>query len=145
MSSRHSTATSTASSAVSVGQLRMTAGANFYQYLPLKTKVTLKSPLEGHNLNPFHKPDDFLERTVTNLTSNNWEANVTGMAGIVRFARHHLDFLVEEYKTLLPLVLNHVKNLRSQVTQLIIQQNSFTCKLICDLKTGLSGGCHDFG
>ena len=115
MSSRHSTATSTTSSAVSVGQLRMTGG-NFYQYLPLKTKVTLKSPLEGHNLNPFHKPEDFLERTVTNLTANNWEANVTGMAGIVRFARHHLDFLVEEYKTLLPLVLNHVKNLRSQVT-----------------------------
>ena len=112
-SSRHSTAMSS-SSVVSTGQLHPTANG-YLQYLPLKTKVTLKSPLEGHNLNPFHKPEDFLERTVANLTSTNWESNVTGMAAVVRFARHHQEFLLTEYKPLLPLVLHHVKNLRSQV------------------------------
>ena len=51
----------------------------YLQYLPLKTKVTLKSALEGLKLDPYHKPEEFLERTVANLqTSAGWEANVQG-------------------------------------------------------------------
>jgi hypothetical protein len=37
--------------------------------LPLKTQVTLKSPLDGSNLGPFHKPEEFIDRIVNNLTS----------------------------------------------------------------------------
>ena len=49
------------------------------QYLPLKTKITLKSPLEGQKLDPYHKPEEFLVRTVANLqVSAGWEANVQG-------------------------------------------------------------------
>ena len=51
----------------------------YLQYLPLKTKVTLKSPLEGQKLDPYHKPEEFLDRTVANLQpSAGWEANVQG-------------------------------------------------------------------
>ena len=100
------TAASTASS-VSVSNLH---------FLALKTQVTLKSPLEGHNLGPFHKPEEFLQRTLDNLSSDDWEANVNGMAGVLRFARHHPEYLLVEYKPLLQLVMKHVKNLRSQVS-----------------------------
>ena len=55
---------STASSVVSVANLH---------FLPLKTQTTLKSPLEGHNLGPFHKPEEFLQRTLDNLSHNDWE------------------------------------------------------------------------
>ncbi len=101
-----STAVSTASSVVTVANLN---------FLPLKTQVTLRSPLDGHNLGPFHKPEEFLERTMENLASNDWESNVIGMAHVVRFARHHSDYLLVEYKPLLQYVMKHVKNLRSQV------------------------------
>ena len=37
--------------------------------LPLKTQVTLKSPIEGSNLGPFHKPEEFIERITNNLSS----------------------------------------------------------------------------
>ena len=37
--------------------------------LPLKTQVTLKSPIEGSNLGPFHKPEEFIERITNNLAS----------------------------------------------------------------------------
>ena len=47
--------------------------------MPLKTKITLKSPLEGQKLDPYHKPEEFLVRTVANLqVSAGWEANVQG-------------------------------------------------------------------
>ena len=101
------TAASTASSVVSVANLH---------FLPLKTQITLKSPLEGHNLGPFHKPEEFLQRTLDNLASDDWETNVNGMAAVLRFARHHPDYLLVEYKPLLQYVMKHVKNLRSQVT-----------------------------
>ena len=100
------TAASTASS-VSVSNLH---------FLALKTQVTLKSPLEGHNLGPFHKPEEFLQRTLDNLASDDWESNVNGMAAVLRFARHHPEYLLVEYKPLLQLVMKHVKNLRSQVS-----------------------------
>lgn len=96
----------TAGSSISVANLH---------YLPLKTQVTLKSPLDGNNLGPYHKPEEFLQRTITNLASADWEANVNGMASVVRFARHHPEYLLVEYKALLQYVNNHVKNLRSQV------------------------------
>lgn len=101
------TAASTASSVVSVSNLH---------FLPLKTQLTLKSPLEGHNLGPFHKPEEFLRRTLDNLASEDWETNVNGMAAVLRFARHHPDYLMVEYKPLLQYVMKHVKNLRSQVS-----------------------------
>ena len=45
----------------------------------MKTKITLKSPLEGQKLDPYHKPEEFLDRTVANLqVSAGWEANVQG-------------------------------------------------------------------
>ena len=100
------TAVSTASSAVSVANLH---------FLPVKTQTTLKSPLEGHNLGPFHKPEEFLQRTIDNLAHEAWEDNVSGMAHVLRFARHHSDYLLVEYKPLLQHVMKHVKNLRSQV------------------------------
>ena len=55
---QNGTAHSTASgpgSGVSVAHLN---------FLPVKTQSTLKSPLEGHNLNPIHKPEEFLQKTV---------------------------------------------------------------------------------
>ena len=94
------------SSAISVANLH---------FLPVKTNVTLKSPLEGHNLGPFHRPEEFLQRTLDNLASDDWETNVNGMASVVRFATHHPEYLLVEYKPLLQLVMKHVKNLRSQV------------------------------
>ena len=63
-------AVSTASSVVSIANLH---------FLPVKTQTTLKSPLEGHNLGPFHKPEEFLGRTMDNLTHEDWETNVNGM------------------------------------------------------------------
>lgn len=101
---------SSISSAVSVANLH---------YLPLKTQITLKSPLEGHNLGPFHRPEEFLHRTLDNLNSDDWEVNVNGMAAVVRFARHHPEYLLVEYKPLLQLVMKHVKNLRSQVCKIM--------------------------
>ena len=100
------TATSTVSSAVSVNHLNT---------LPLKTHTNLKSPLDGHNLNPFHKPEEFLQRTLDSLSHTDWEQNVNGMASVVRLARHHPEYLLVEYKPLLHNVMKHVKNLRSQV------------------------------
>ena len=51
----------------------------YLQYLPLKTRITLKSPLEGQKLDPYHNPQEFLARTVVNLSSSaEWEANVQG-------------------------------------------------------------------
>ena len=97
---------STASSVVSVANLH---------FLPLKTQTTLKSPLEGHNLGPFHKPEEFLQRTMDNLSHNDWETNIVGMAAVLRFARHHSDYLLVEYKPLIQHLMKHVKNLRSQV------------------------------
>ena len=38
------------------------------------------------------------------------------MVSVVRMARHHPDYLVQEYKPLVVHVMGHVKNLRSQVT-----------------------------
>ena len=96
----------TASSTVSVANLH---------FLPLKTQITLKSPLEGHNLGPFHRPEEFLQRTLDRLMSEDWETNVNGMEAVLRFARHHHEYLLVEYKPLLQLVMKHVKNLRSQV------------------------------
>ena len=64
-------AVSTASSVVSIANLH---------FLPVKTQTTLKSPLEGHNLGPFHKPEEFLGRAMDNLTHEDWETNVNGMA-----------------------------------------------------------------
>ena len=63
-------AVSTASSVVSIANLH---------FLPVKTQTTLKSPLEGHNLGPFHKPEEFLGRAMDNLTHEDWETNVNGM------------------------------------------------------------------
>ena len=100
------TATSTVSSAVSVNHLNT---------LPLKTHTNLKSPLDGHNLNPFHKPEEFLQRTLDSLSHPDWEQNINGMASVVRLARHHPEYLLVEYKPLLHNVMKHVKNLRSQV------------------------------
>ena len=40
---------------------------------------------------------------------------VKGMEAVLRFARHHPDYLLVEYKPLLQFVMKHVKNLRSQV------------------------------
>ncbi len=101
-----SAVSTTLSSAVSVANLH---------FLALKTQTTLKSPLEGHNLGPFHRPEEFLQRTLDNLASDDWETNVNGMAAVLRFARHHHEYLMVEYKPLLQLVMKHVKNLRSQV------------------------------
>ena len=84
-------------------------------FLPLKTQTTLKSPLDGHNLGPFHKPEEFLQRTLDGLASPDWEANVNGMASVTRLVRHHPEYLLVEYKPLLKYVMKHVKNLRSQV------------------------------
>ena len=92
-----------------------TVSVSNLHYLAVKTQVTLKSPLEGHNLGPFHKPEEFLQRTLDNLASDDWESNVNGMAAVLRFARHHPEYLLVEYKPLLQLVMKHVKNLRSQV------------------------------
>ena len=51
----------------------------YLQYLPLKTKITLKSPLDGQKLDPYHNPKEFLDRAVANLqTTAGWEANVQG-------------------------------------------------------------------
>ena len=66
-------------------------------------------------LGPFHKPEEFLQRTMDNLAHEDWETNVNGMAAVLRFARHHPDYLLVEYKPLLQHVMKHVKNLRSQV------------------------------
>ena len=63
-------AVSTASSVVSIANLH---------FLPVKTQTTLKSPLEGHNLGPFHKPEEFLGRAMDNLAHEDWETNVNGM------------------------------------------------------------------
>ena len=57
----------------------MVSIANLH-FLPVKTQTTLKSPLEGHNLGPFHKPEEFLGRAMDNLTHEDWETNVNGMA-----------------------------------------------------------------
>ena len=92
-----------------------TVSVSNLHFLAVKTQVTLKSPLEGHNLGPFHKPEEFLQRTLDNLASDDWESNVNGMAAVLRFARHHPEYLLVEYKPLLQLVMKHVKNLRSQV------------------------------
>ena len=46
-----------------------TSRASAKPNLPLKTQVTLKSPIEGSNLGPFHRPEEFIERIVNNLTS----------------------------------------------------------------------------
>jgi hypothetical protein len=100
------TAASTASSVVSVANLH---------FLPVKTVQTLKSPMDGNNLGPFHKPEEFLTRTMDNLASGDWEANVNGMTAVLRFARHHHEYLLVEYKPLLQHVMRHVMNLRSQV------------------------------
>ena len=62
-------AVSTVSSAVSVANLH---------FLPVKTQTTLKSPLDGHNLGPFHKPEEFLQRAIDNLAHEDWETNVKG-------------------------------------------------------------------
>ena len=56
----------------------MVSIANLH-FLPVKTQTTLKSPLEGHNLGPFHKPEEFLGRAMDNLTHEDWETNVNGM------------------------------------------------------------------
>lgn len=79
-------------------------------FLPVKTQSTLKSPLEGHNLNPIHKPEEFLQKTLDSLSSTEWEANVTGLSSVVRLARHHPEYLLVEYKPLLQNVMKHVKN-----------------------------------
>ena len=89
-------------------------------FLPVKTQSTLKSPLEGHNLNPIHKPEEFLQKTLDSLSSTEWEANVTGLSSVVRLARHHPEYLLVEYKPLLQNVMKHVKNLRSQVITTIL-------------------------
>ena len=87
-----------------------------YQHLQLKTQVTLKSPFEGTNLGPPPAPHDaFLAQSMTEMQSQDWEANVKGMTGILRMTRHQSDYLVVEYKQLVALTLKHVKNLRSQV------------------------------
>ena len=86
-----------------------------FNFLPVKTQSTLKSPLEGHNLNPIHRPEEFLQKTIDSLSSTEWEHNVTGLSSMVRLARHHPEYLLVEYKPLLLLVMKHVKNLRSQV------------------------------
>ena len=41
--------------------------------------------------------------------------SLSGMASVLRFCRHHPDYLLVEYKPLLQHVMKHVKNLRSQV------------------------------
>ena len=56
----------------------MVSIANLH-FLPVKTQTTLKSPLEGHNLGPFHKPEEFLGRAMDNLTHEDWETNVNGI------------------------------------------------------------------
>ena len=106
----HSTTTAPGSG-VSMGHLN---------FLPVKTQSTLKSPLEGHNLNPIHKPEEFLQKTLDSLSSTEWEANVTGLSSVVRLARHHPEYLLVEYKPLLQNVMKHVKNLRSQVITTIL-------------------------
>ena len=40
------------------------------------------------------------------------------MASVLRFCRHHPDYLLVEYKPLLQHVMKHVKNLRSQVNNI---------------------------
>ena len=73
--------------AIIICQFRFIGG--YLQYLPLKTKVTLKSPLEGQKLDPYHKPEEFLDRTVANLqVSAGWEANVQG--NIISFSQYFL-------------------------------------------------------
>ena len=53
----------------------------------MKTKITLKSPLEGQKLDPYHKPEEFLVRTVANLqVSAGWEANVQGKLFRLKFS-----------------------------------------------------------
>ncbi len=50
-------------------QQSRTATASAKLSIQLKTIVTLKSPIEGSNLGPYHKPEEFMERIVNNLTS----------------------------------------------------------------------------
>lgn len=72
--------------------------------------------MEGQNLSAYHKPEDFLDRINDNLTSTDWEQNFNGMVGVYRLAKHHPEFLASEYKPLLQHLMNHVRNLRSQVS-----------------------------
>ena len=84
--------------------------------LPLKTKITLKPPLEGRQLGPFGHPpaEEFFRYTLDMLRSDDWQTNINGLEAVVRFSRHHHRLVLMEYKTLLPLVMKHVKNLRLQ-------------------------------
>ena len=96
----------------------MVSVANLH-FLPVKTQTTLKSPLEGHNLGPFHKPEEFLGRTMDNLVHEDWETNVNGMIDnfkiiIVSAFASLKNCLIELCKgilTLVPLSNRSVKSL----------------------------------
>ena len=51
--------------------------------------------------------------------------SLSGMASVLRFCRHHPDYLLVEYKPLLQHVMKHVKNLRSQVNYFIWSADSY--------------------
>ena len=55
--------------------------------------------------------------------------SLSGMASVLRFCRHHPDYLLVEYKPLLQHVMKHVKNLRSQVMH--VNVNNICIKYIC--------------
>ena len=63
--------------------------------------------------------------------------SLSGMASVLRFCRHHPDYLLVEYKPLLQHVMKHVKNLRSQVNnnRLNIDWNN-VCMYDCKVDTG---------
>jgi hypothetical protein len=42
------------------------------------------------------------------LSDEDWEKNVEGLTGLARLLQHHPDTVVQEYKTIMQLVLKQV-------------------------------------
>jgi hypothetical protein len=49
-----------------------------------------------------------VERVTSQLSDEDWEKNVEGLTGLARLLQHHPDTVVQEYKTIMQLVLKQV-------------------------------------
>lgn len=69
------------------------------------------------NLQPFSKPKEGLNETIALLESNDWEATMKGLKGLVRLKRHHPEMLEQQMHNVCVVLGRHIKNLRSQVAR----------------------------